>query len=89
MDPAKAHALGADLVGLAGPFLRAAAQGEDEVIALATEMIEVLRVVMFCVGAPTIGTLRQSPRLIAVDGPGGGFDVSELAVDGHRAIRSR
>jgi secondary thiamine-phosphate synthase enzyme len=61
---AKAIALGADLVGVAGPFLRAAAQGEEAACLLAEEMIEVLRTVMFCVGAPTIPALQHTPRLV-------------------------
>jgi isopentenyl-diphosphate delta-isomerase len=64
IDVAKAIALGADLVGVAGPFLRAAAQGEEAACLLAEEMIEVLRTVMFCVGAPTIPALQHTPRLV-------------------------
>jgi isopentenyl-diphosphate delta-isomerase len=64
IDVAKAVALGADLVGIAGPFLRAAAQGEEAACLLAEEMIEVLRTVMFCVGAATIPALQHTPRLV-------------------------
>jgi isopentenyl-diphosphate delta-isomerase len=64
IDIAKAVALGADLVGVAGPFLRAAAEGERAAADLASELIEVLRVTMFCVGAPTIADLRGTPRLL-------------------------
>jgi isopentenyl-diphosphate delta-isomerase len=67
MDVARAIALGADMVGMAGPFLRAASQGTDAVLDLATEMIEVLRTVMFCIGAPTLDDLRRTSRLA---GPG-------------------
>jgi isopentenyl-diphosphate delta-isomerase len=64
LDVAKAVALGADLVGLAGPFLRAAAAGDQTLQDLANELIETLRVAMFCVGARTVRNLRASQRLI-------------------------
>jgi isopentenyl-diphosphate delta-isomerase len=53
LDLAKAVALGADLAGIAGPFLRAAVVGPEEAHSLARELIEVLRIAMFCVGART------------------------------------
>ncbi|MCC6179356.1 MAG: type 2 isopentenyl-diphosphate Delta-isomerase [Chloroflexi bacterium] len=62
IDVAKALALGADLVGLAGPFLRSAARGEAA--ELAQELIETLRIAMFCVGAATVDDLRQTNRLV-------------------------
>jgi isopentenyl-diphosphate delta-isomerase len=63
MDAAKALALGANMVGVAGPFLRAAAEGEDAAFELAEEFIDVLRTTMFCIGAPTVEALRRTPRL--------------------------
>lgn len=58
-DIAKCVALGADLVGLAGPFLKKAVGGPEEVAdemdILATEM----RITMFCSGACDLGALRQ------------------------------
>lgn len=63
IDVAKAIALGADLVGVAGPFLRAAAQNVAAVNDLASELIEVLRVCMFATGTRTIAELRQTPWL--------------------------
>jgi isopentenyl-diphosphate delta-isomerase len=63
IDIAKAVALGADMVGLAGPFLRAAAVGRDAAQELACELVEVLRVAMFCVGAATVRDLQGTPRL--------------------------
>jgi isopentenyl-diphosphate delta-isomerase len=63
IDVAKSIALGADLVGLAGPFLRAAAEGEEEAAELALELVEVLRIAMFAIGARTLRELRLTPRL--------------------------
>lgn len=64
MDAAKALALGADMVGMAGPFLRAAAHGPEAVVDLAQGILEVLRTVMFCVGTPSLAHFRGAPRLI-------------------------
>jgi isopentenyl-diphosphate delta-isomerase len=64
IDVAKAIALGADLVGLAGPFLHAAAASPQAAADLAAELTEVLRVAMFCVGTATIADLKRTPRLI-------------------------
>jgi secondary thiamine-phosphate synthase enzyme len=68
MDAAKALALGADLVGIAGPFLRAAAQSVEAARDLAQEYVEVLKTVMFCIGAPDLASLRLTPRLVSVNG---------------------
>ncbi len=59
IDVAKALALGADLVGIAGPFLRAAADSLDAAHDLARELIETLRIAMFCTGARTPRSLRD------------------------------
>lgn len=67
LDVAAAIALGADLVGVAGPFLRAAAAGDTEALELARELVEVLRVAMFSIGEPTIADLRRTSRLLRVD----------------------
>ncbi|HYL27772.1 MAG TPA: type 2 isopentenyl-diphosphate Delta-isomerase [Candidatus Nitrosotalea sp.] len=58
LDVAKALALGADLVGIAGPFLRAAHESLEAADALARELIETLRIAMFCTGARTPRDLR-------------------------------
>jgi len=60
VDAVKALALGADLVGVAGPFLRAAAAGEDEAASLACELVETLRVAMFALGVRTPRELRSA-----------------------------
>jgi isopentenyl-diphosphate delta-isomerase len=66
LDVAKAIALGADLAGLAGPFLRAASQGSECAVELGLELTTTLRVAMFGVGAASIQALRRTARL---DGP--------------------
>jgi len=58
LDAAKALALGADLVGIAGPFLRAADASLDAAHELARELAETLRIAMFCAGARTPQALR-------------------------------
>lgn len=60
MDVTKALALGADLAGLAGPFLRAANKSEETAANLARELTEVVRVAMFSVGAKTLLDLRNT-----------------------------
>lgn len=67
LDSAKAIALGADLAGMAGPFLRAAAKGVDAANDQAREVTEVLRVAMFGLGARTLADLRSTPRVRRVD----------------------
>lgn len=63
-DIAKCVALGADLVGLATPFLKKAVASAEEVVdemdLLATE----LRITMFCSGAGTLADLRQPGVLV-------------------------
>jgi isopentenyl-diphosphate delta-isomerase len=58
LDVAKALALGADLIGIAGPFLRAANESRKAADSLARELIETLRIAMFCVGARRPRDLR-------------------------------
>ena len=63
MDLAKVFALGADLGGLAGPFLKAANISSDAVCDLANDMADTLRTVMFSLGIPAIKTLKGTPTL--------------------------
>lgn len=63
LDVAKAVALGADLVGIAGPFLRAADRGVEAACELAQEYVEGLRIAMFCTGSRTLGDLRAGRLL--------------------------
>jgi isopentenyl-diphosphate Delta-isomerase len=63
LDVAKAIALGADIAGMAGPFLRSAAAGAGAANELANELSGVLRVAMFAVGVPTVSGLQGTDRL--------------------------
>ncbi len=67
LDAAVAIALGADLVGIAGAMLRAAAQGEEAVDDAVAEVTGTLRIAMFCAGAADLGCLARTPHLT---GPG-------------------
>lgn len=62
IDVAKCIALGANLVGLAGDFLRAADQnGVAGVVELAETLTDELRIAMFCSGAADVQVLSQTP----------------------------
>jgi len=63
VDAAKALALGADLAGVAGPFLRAAGEGEEAAADLAREIIETLRIAAFGIGARTVTDLKATTRI--------------------------
>jgi isopentenyl-diphosphate delta-isomerase len=67
IDLAKVLALGADLGGLAGPFLKAANISPDQVVSVAQEIADTLRIAMFCIGAAKIDQLRHTPALKPVD----------------------
>lgn len=61
IDVAKCIALGANLAGFAGDFLRAADKnGVDGVIEMAETITAELRVAMFCAGAKDLSTLAQT-----------------------------
>ncbi len=64
LDTAKAIALGADMVGIAGPFLRAASQGYEQVQDLAREIVEVLRVAMFALAVRSVDELKETDLLV-------------------------
>lgn len=68
LDVAKAMALGADLVGIAGPFLRAAHESVERADDLARELVETLRVAMFCTAARTTVELKGTLAKTAQDG---------------------
>jgi len=63
IDVVKALALGADFAGIAGSFLRAAAQGYDAASDLARELVDVLRIAMFALGTRTLAQLRGTKRI--------------------------
>lgn len=63
MDLAKVLALGADLGGLAGPFLKAASTSPEAVSDLAAELADVLRTVMFTLGIGNVRSLQGTPSL--------------------------
>jgi isopentenyl-diphosphate delta-isomerase len=67
IDVAKVLALGAEAAGIATPLLAPATVGTDAVAARLEEIIEELRIAMFCVGAGDLGTLRDSPFLQRID----------------------
>lgn len=69
IDVAKCIALGANVGGLAGPFLKAAAESVDAVHETIAVLTAQLRTAMFCVSAANIDQLRRTP-LTRVDGSG-------------------
>lgn len=68
IEAAKALALGATAVGIASPFLKAAAASADEVIARIDQFAAELRTAMFCVGAGCVAALRDGKRIEQVMG---------------------
>jgi isopentenyl-diphosphate delta-isomerase len=63
IDAAKAIALGADMAGMAYPFLAAATQSADAVEAKILKSVRELKIAMFCVGAKDLSALREA-RLV-------------------------
>lgn len=63
VDVAKCIALGAELGGMAGPFLKAADRSLDAVRELIWELTTQLRIAMFASGAADIMALKQTPLL--------------------------
>jgi isopentenyl-diphosphate Delta-isomerase len=61
LDMAKCIALGANLGGIAGPLLRAAAVSEEELHTMINEIKTELEITMFAVGAPNISSLQKVP----------------------------
>ncbi|MBI2849245.1 MAG: type 2 isopentenyl-diphosphate Delta-isomerase [Chloroflexi bacterium] len=61
IDAAKAIALGADVVGVAGPLLKPATISAEAVRRRVARLILELRITMFCVGAANLAQLRRIP----------------------------
>ncbi len=64
VDVAKAIALGADIAGLAMPFLQAATSSEATLFDLAKVLIAEISTVLFCTGNATLEQLQHSDSLI-------------------------
>jgi isopentenyl-diphosphate Delta-isomerase len=63
VDIAKCIALGANLGGLAGSFLKAADKSQENVEELIRELTSQLRIAMLCSGAQNLAELRDIPLL--------------------------
>lgn len=61
IDIAKSIALGAELGGMAGPFLKAANQSVEAINQLIRQLTAQLRVAMLCTGTPDINALKSTP----------------------------
>jgi isopentenyl-diphosphate delta-isomerase len=64
LDVAKAIALGADAAGMALCLLRPATVSAEAVVTALQEVIEVLKIAMFCIGAADISQLKNTPFLV-------------------------
>lgn len=67
LDVAKAIALGADLAGMALPFLQAANESDDAVQRLIEILKEELATALFCTGHANLATFKQCPGLQRID----------------------
>lgn len=63
LDAAIAIGLGADLVGLAHPFLMAAHESEASLATLAELLTEELQTVLLCTGTASVAELKRSDKL--------------------------
>jgi len=64
VDIAKCMALGADLAGLAGPFLKAAARSTEAVSELISLLSRQLQIAMLCAGVDSIRSLKKVPLVV-------------------------
>ncbi len=65
IDVAKAIALGADCAGIANPLLKAASVSAEAVTEHLKQIIEELRISMFCIGVGTIAELKNTTCLVS------------------------
>jgi len=63
IDVAKCIALGADMAGMAWPLLRPATQSVGALLQEIQVIEQALRIAMFCIGAPNIASLKNTPYL--------------------------
>ena len=63
LEAAKAIALGADLAGLAFPFLQAASESESALDELIEVLIAEIKTVLFCTGNANLSQLKRSLAL--------------------------
>jgi isopentenyl-diphosphate delta-isomerase len=64
LDVAKAIALGADVAGLALPFLQAAAESEEALHELVEVLMAEITTVLFCTGTGSLERLREPGVLV-------------------------
>jgi isopentenyl-diphosphate Delta-isomerase len=64
LDAAKALALGASLVGVARPLLKAALEGDQAVDLWIDQFLHELRTVLFLTGSADLAALREKPRVV-------------------------
>jgi isopentenyl-diphosphate delta-isomerase len=64
LDAAKALALGATLVGVARPLLRAALEGDAAVDTWIDQFLHELRTVLFLTGSADLAALRAKPKVV-------------------------
>ncbi|RME98273.1 MAG: type 2 isopentenyl-diphosphate Delta-isomerase [Chloroflexi bacterium] len=67
LDVAKCLALGAELGGMAGPFLKAAANSLEAVLDQITVTHAELKIAMFCIGAKSVAELQHTDRLLRLN----------------------
>ncbi len=60
LDVAKALALGADLAGMAFPFLQPATESPERVVEKVQRIVLELKICMFCLGVTTVAELRHA-----------------------------
>jgi isopentenyl-diphosphate delta-isomerase len=63
IDVCKCVALGADLVSIAWPLLRPGLQSTEAAVEALQAIVQTCRIAMFCIGAPDIPSLKDTPHL--------------------------